>query len=108
MPVQLVEAELDRPEGIGAPVFFRILLRMGVLDRPAVGIVLVVALQFPARDLRVEVQRLDSPVSVHELALDRVALAVLKIEETGAGPLVDIDDGAALLQTPFPEVPIAP
>ncbi len=100
--VQHVEREPDRVQRVGAPVLFRVLLRVRVLDREPVRIGGVERGEFRRRQRGGEI-RTRSP------AVDRIgAHAVLQIDgvgreivNAGAGALVGVGDRAAVLQAPF-------
>ena len=100
--VQHLEGELDRTQHIVAPVLFRVLLRMRMLEGESVWRCRIERRPRAARDGRREVRIVARLFGIGALAPDQVHCVVLQIMCAGAGAFVRVGDGAAVLKAPFP------
>ena len=99
--VQHLERELDRAQHVLAPVLFRVLLRVRVLEGEAVRRGRVEGRALAGLDVRREVRIVARCGRISALAAHQVHGVGLQIVRAGAGALVGIGDGAAALEAPL-------
>ena len=100
--VQYKVGKLNRLQRPLAPVFFRVLLRVRVLDGKAVGRGRVEGGQLRAGHVGREDRRLACHCGVCTHAVLNADGVVLQVMDTVASALVGVSHGAAVFQAPFP------